>query len=147
MSLLRVMAAQKDCQLHGTEHPVCCYTFYLCDLNSLRSNTLGYTLGRVNRSGLRSLEVTQSRDRRPHHLPGGLGTTPGRELLISSSASHVFLDVSRAPLVPGRLLCLQHHITQSEGGGRRRADPTAELCFVPRSLKVLCGSYHVGITW
>ena len=146
LSLLRVVAAQKDCQFHSTEHPVYSYTFYLCDLNSLSQNALGYMLGRVNRSGLRSLEVTQSRDERPHHPPGGPGTTSERELLVSSLASHDLFSMSRALLVPGGLLCLQHHITQSEGGGRRKASPTTELHFAPTSLKVLCSSYHVRIT-
>ena len=138
---------RKGSQFHGPEHPVCCYMFYLCDLNSLRQNTLGYMLGRINRSGLRSLEVTQSRDKRPHHLLGGPGTTPGRELFVSSSASPIFLHVSCVLLVPGGLLPLQHRITQSEGVGRRRAGSPEELHFAPRSLKVLCGSYHVGVMW
>ena len=106
---------RKGCQFHGPELPVCCYTFYLCDLNSLRLNTLGYTLGRVNRSGLGSLEVTQSRDKRPRHLPGGRGTTPGRELLVSCSASHVFLGVSCALLV--RRGCCASSITSHSQKG------------------------------
>ena len=51
--------ARKGCQFHGTKNPVCCYTFYLCDLNSLRQNTLGYMLGTINRNSLKSLQVTQ----------------------------------------------------------------------------------------
>ena len=54
---------------------------------------------------------------------------------------------SLAQVVPpcaGELLHLQHHITQSEGSGRKRAGPPAELHFVPRSLKVLCDYYWLG---
>ena len=56
----------KDCQFHSTEHPVCCCTFYLHDLNFLRQNASGYMLETIKRSGLRSLKKTQSRHKRPH---------------------------------------------------------------------------------
>ena len=34
-----------------------CYTFYLCDLNSLRQNALGYTLDRIDWSGFSSVQL------------------------------------------------------------------------------------------
>ena len=47
---------RKGCQFHSPKHPVSCYTCYLCDLHSLRQNTLGYTLGRTYWSGFSSVQ-------------------------------------------------------------------------------------------
>ena len=47
---------RKGCQFHSPEHPVSCYIFYLCDLNSLGQNSQGYTLGRIYWSGFRSVQ-------------------------------------------------------------------------------------------
>ena len=50
---------RKGCQFHSPKHPVSCYTCYLCDLHSLRQNTLGYTLGRTYWSGF-SVQFSRS---------------------------------------------------------------------------------------
>ena len=91
----------------------------------------------------RSCHASESRHKRPMHLTGGSGPPPGRELVISSLASQVFLSTSRALLVLGGC-CASSITSQSEGSGRKRAGPPAELHFVPRSLKVLCDYYWLG---
>ena len=47
---------RKGCQFHSPEHPVSCYTFYLCDFNSLGQNALDYTLGRIDWTGFSSVQ-------------------------------------------------------------------------------------------